>query len=635
MAQWLDCEFADRKTRDSNPISASRRPLSWLGQPDSIPALVLPSGGMAARYRKGVTAERLLLLYIVVKCCRLVTSRIESGHVAMQRIEHNPDEICPNSRATFISEDNSAVLTNYPLEKLPLRCLNPNWYEILPFDCYTKVCQKTASCVLCLGIEQYEHIILDNFSPNLVAQCLFVPLDGAVYHEFDLGTIGSSICWHVSHKPSVFGFHVAHPPGYVFAKSIPLHSPRKITSPSSDTFLRAALSMKRNRRCSLAILKCNTLENMELFRLFVQNSASEQPAGRDERIEANDLVESFPIQEPSASDVRVTVTSSLVSVDSGASQKMSNSRASIVNAEKGRSGRQSLASICGIDVPCEELENLSDVPLEFAMAELFLRRAVKPASVENKGYPAVARLESRKSETVPETCEEKRLSVAPRTTDKLRPEQHLSLVRSTGMETDGMLFKQKTPRASLCKVHLPQRPLFIREQETTEEPSIHLHDIGSKITMSWATVDSTEITNGLKMTNLPRQSSNSDIFDQIFEGTDNFTLPEKADKALQVSFSLLKSNEDEPRRDDRRQSHLGATTSCYCGCYGSLHGKGSKRDSPNALQTNSSLTSSTAAGLLRKLRQQAFERTKAKSERLPFNSTNPLFATPPKYLFKR
>ncbi|KAG5447842.1 hypothetical protein CSKR_102295 [Clonorchis sinensis] len=44
--------------RGSNPASASRLPLSRLGQPGSIPALVLPSGGMAARYRKGITAEQ-------------------------------------------------------------------------------------------------------------------------------------------------------------------------------------------------------------------------------------------------------------------------------------------------------------------------------------------------------------------------------------------------------------------------------------------------------------------------------------------------------------------------------------------------------------------------------------------------
>ncbi|KAG5452151.1 hypothetical protein CSKR_108326 [Clonorchis sinensis] len=54
----LEHEFTDRKVRGSNPNSASRLPLSRLGQPGSIPALVLPSGSMAARHRKGVTAER-------------------------------------------------------------------------------------------------------------------------------------------------------------------------------------------------------------------------------------------------------------------------------------------------------------------------------------------------------------------------------------------------------------------------------------------------------------------------------------------------------------------------------------------------------------------------------------------------
>ncbi|KAG5455281.1 hypothetical protein CSKR_113441 [Clonorchis sinensis] len=57
--KWIDREFTDRKVRGSNPTSASRLPLSRLGQPDSIPALVLPSGGTAARHRKGVTAEHL------------------------------------------------------------------------------------------------------------------------------------------------------------------------------------------------------------------------------------------------------------------------------------------------------------------------------------------------------------------------------------------------------------------------------------------------------------------------------------------------------------------------------------------------------------------------------------------------
>ncbi|KER28415.1 hypothetical protein T265_13578, partial [Opisthorchis viverrini] len=52
------------KVRGSNPTSATRLPLSRLGQPGSIPALVLPSGGMAARHRKGATAERFIYLLL-------------------------------------------------------------------------------------------------------------------------------------------------------------------------------------------------------------------------------------------------------------------------------------------------------------------------------------------------------------------------------------------------------------------------------------------------------------------------------------------------------------------------------------------------------------------------------------------
>ncbi|KER27848.1 LOW QUALITY PROTEIN: hypothetical protein T265_13715 [Opisthorchis viverrini] len=53
-------EVTDRKVRGSNPTSASRLPLSRLGQPGCIPALVLPSGSMAVRHRKGATAERYI-----------------------------------------------------------------------------------------------------------------------------------------------------------------------------------------------------------------------------------------------------------------------------------------------------------------------------------------------------------------------------------------------------------------------------------------------------------------------------------------------------------------------------------------------------------------------------------------------
>ncbi|KAG5443825.1 hypothetical protein CSKR_100054 [Clonorchis sinensis] len=57
-SEWLEREFTGRKVCVSNPTSASRLPLSRLGQPGSIPAFVLPSGGMAVRHRKGATVER-------------------------------------------------------------------------------------------------------------------------------------------------------------------------------------------------------------------------------------------------------------------------------------------------------------------------------------------------------------------------------------------------------------------------------------------------------------------------------------------------------------------------------------------------------------------------------------------------
>ncbi|KAG5453011.1 hypothetical protein CSKR_109430 [Clonorchis sinensis] len=56
---WLEREFTDRNVRGSNPTSASRLPLSRLGQPGSIPALVLPSGGMAVRHRNRLNKHLL------------------------------------------------------------------------------------------------------------------------------------------------------------------------------------------------------------------------------------------------------------------------------------------------------------------------------------------------------------------------------------------------------------------------------------------------------------------------------------------------------------------------------------------------------------------------------------------------
>ncbi|KER22435.1 hypothetical protein T265_09481 [Opisthorchis viverrini] len=57
MALWLGREVTDRKVRGSNPTSSSRLSLSRLGQHGSIPGLVLSSGGMAVKHRKGAITE--------------------------------------------------------------------------------------------------------------------------------------------------------------------------------------------------------------------------------------------------------------------------------------------------------------------------------------------------------------------------------------------------------------------------------------------------------------------------------------------------------------------------------------------------------------------------------------------------
>ncbi|KER27945.1 hypothetical protein T265_05144 [Opisthorchis viverrini] len=81
--KWLECEFTDHRVRSSNPTSASRLPLSRLGQPGSIPALVQPSGGMVARHRKGATAERFIYLFYT-KGLHLLSTNLMEGRSVFQ-----------------------------------------------------------------------------------------------------------------------------------------------------------------------------------------------------------------------------------------------------------------------------------------------------------------------------------------------------------------------------------------------------------------------------------------------------------------------------------------------------------------------------------------------------------------------
>ncbi|KER31968.1 hypothetical protein T265_01900 [Opisthorchis viverrini] len=91
--KWLEREFTDRKVRDSNPISASRLPLSRLGQPSSIPVLVLPSGSMAARRRKGVTAERWKTMDRI--CAKLTRNKSNQTSIGYVDKDTGSDNLAP------------------------------------------------------------------------------------------------------------------------------------------------------------------------------------------------------------------------------------------------------------------------------------------------------------------------------------------------------------------------------------------------------------------------------------------------------------------------------------------------------------------------------------------------------------
>ncbi|KER23742.1 hypothetical protein T265_08433 [Opisthorchis viverrini] len=87
MPSVLGREFTDRKVRGSNPTSASRLPQSRLGQPGSIPTLVLPHGGIA-----GATAEQWCLRNAHTNHIKPIGSNPDSSHLTL-RESCDPDAV--------------------------------------------------------------------------------------------------------------------------------------------------------------------------------------------------------------------------------------------------------------------------------------------------------------------------------------------------------------------------------------------------------------------------------------------------------------------------------------------------------------------------------------------------------------
>ncbi|KER28116.1 LOW QUALITY PROTEIN: hypothetical protein T265_13641 [Opisthorchis viverrini] len=116
-AKWLEREFTDRKVRGSNPTSATRLPLSKLGQLGSITALVLPSGGMAARHRK-VFDHRCLRSIVRIWWEHWISNSEVRRAVFGRNNSPSIDELITLHRLRWIGH-----ILCMPVERLPRRAL--------------------------------------------------------------------------------------------------------------------------------------------------------------------------------------------------------------------------------------------------------------------------------------------------------------------------------------------------------------------------------------------------------------------------------------------------------------------------------------------------------------------------------
>ncbi|KAG5449334.1 hypothetical protein CSKR_108424 [Clonorchis sinensis] len=112
MVQWLWREVTDRKVCGSNSTSASRLPLSRLGQPGSIPALLLLSGCKSARHRKGITAERLLFYNLTYIFFSRVTSYLIKTYLVSNAIKE-AKRVEVEGEETLISDNKNASDINW------------------------------------------------------------------------------------------------------------------------------------------------------------------------------------------------------------------------------------------------------------------------------------------------------------------------------------------------------------------------------------------------------------------------------------------------------------------------------------------------------------------------------------------
>ncbi|KAG5446787.1 hypothetical protein CSKR_105542 [Clonorchis sinensis] len=111
--KWLEREFTDRKVRGSNPTPETRLPLTRLGHPGSIPALLLPPGSMAARHRKGVTRGRFFGYSVDISVTRVV--RFQCCFLLLQEMAQWIEREFTNQKVRVL---NPTSVSRLPLSRL-------------------------------------------------------------------------------------------------------------------------------------------------------------------------------------------------------------------------------------------------------------------------------------------------------------------------------------------------------------------------------------------------------------------------------------------------------------------------------------------------------------------------------------
>ncbi|KAG5446638.1 hypothetical protein CSKR_108294 [Clonorchis sinensis] len=199
MAQWLDREFTDRKVRGSNPASASRLPLSRLGQP----AVAQPSCFLRVAWQLGT--ERVLQLNDFFQMIVLTTSFLSfhssAVHIQWPCRDLNPGRVTCDASVLPLLHQRTLDASEFPRLKIyldhQLSCsfalqakvslkasslLIKVWMHCCPLgDCLRSTVSRLVRCtplnVLCYTVEwtdgcqcPQEECVWTRYSTNKLAE---------------------------------------------------------------------------------------------------------------------------------------------------------------------------------------------------------------------------------------------------------------------------------------------------------------------------------------------------------------------------------------------------------------------------------------------------------------------------------